>query len=297
MHLLQHLDLVLFHTVNDYCGNWLLDHIVAYSQRNQLLNGGLMLAAYWWFWFGGTAPHRRASRRRVIEALLGVFIALTVARLLAASLPFRMRPMYVSGIGYHPPAYSFPMNLENWSSFPSDTAALFFALSFGLYRLSRPVGTIAMLWTAGWICLPRLFLGIHYPSDLVAGAAIGIIAVWGMGQAMQVRGAMLGSPLMAWIDRVEGRWPQAFYAVAFVFSFEIAMIFNDVRGAVRGVMHVLRRHGYAGLTESGALLVTGGGILLLGLLAVLVVVVLRRRRGARGAAEAQSAASDLMPQG
>ena len=258
-----------------------LDRIVAYEQWNQLLNGGVFLAAYWWFWFSGPDQRRRVDRGRIVEALLGVFLALVVARILAVSLPFRVRPMYVGGIGYHAPSQAFDMNLENWSSFPSDTAALFFALSFGLYRLSRPVGTVAMLWAAFWVCLPRLYLGIHYPSDLAAGGAIGIATVWATGKAMQARGAALGRRLTGWIDGVERRWPQAFYAAAFVFSFEIAMIFNDVRYAVRGVLHLLRARGYAGLGEGGALLVTGGGILLLGVLGVAAWLAVRRWRGTR----------------
>jgi membrane-associated phospholipid phosphatase len=34
-----------------------------------------------------------------------------------------------------------------------------------------------MLYAAGWICLPRVFLGEHYVSDVVVGAGIGIALV------------------------------------------------------------------------------------------------------------------------
>lgn len=293
--MLTGLDLHLFHMVNYWCGNWTLDRIVAYEQRNQLANGGLMLAAYWWFWFAGTEPRRAANRRRVIEALLGVVLALIIARTLALVLPFRVRPMYVAGIGYHRPSLAFHMNLENWSSFPSDTAALFFALSFGLYRLSRRTGAVFMLWTAVWICLPRLYLGIHYPSDLVVGGLLGVATVWGTARALQAGDGAAGSWLMTRIGMVERRWPQAFYAAAFVVSFEITMIFNDVRDLVRAVLHALRDRGFVHLSEGGALFITLGGVLLLGLLALVALLAIRRRRGTRAAAVARRTQSDPMP--
>lgn len=290
------LDLYLFHIVNHWCGSWALDRVVAYEQRNQLLNGGIMLAGYWWFWFAGKEPLRRSNRQRIIEALLGVFFALVIARTLAVILPFRMRPMYVGGIAYHAPSLPMDMNLENWSSFPSDTAALFFALSFGLFRLSRRLGTILMLWTSIWICLPRLYLGIHYPSDLAAGGALGIATVWITARAMQARNASLRRWVLNRVELAEHRHPQAFYAVAFVVSFEITMVFNDVRDLVRGVMHALRALGYAELNEGGALFVTGGGVLAIGVLVAAVLLVQRRRRDTRSAA-AQATTSDLMTQG
>lgn len=64
MYLLQNPDLSVFHAVNGYCGNWLLDHIGACRRRNQLLNGGLMLAAYWWFWLADAEPRCQANRQR-----------------------------------------------------------------------------------------------------------------------------------------------------------------------------------------------------------------------------------------
>src|SRR6202012_624268 len=105
-------------------------------------------------------------------SLIGVFLGLVLARTLAAELPFRVRPMYVDGIGYHQPSLQFPMVFESWSSFPSDMAPYFFGLSFGLYGLSRGLGGLLLVYPGAWVCLPRAYLGIHYPSDLVSGALL-----------------------------------------------------------------------------------------------------------------------------
>ncbi|HET8996836.1 MAG TPA: phosphatase PAP2 family protein, partial [Acetobacteraceae bacterium] len=133
-----------------------------------------------------------------------------------------------------------------------------------------------------WICLPRLYLGIHYPSDLVFGALLGVGTVWGVAQAMEMRGGAPGHWLMARIDAAERRAPQAFYAVGFLVSFEITMIFNDVRDLVRAVLHAMRALGFAA-GEGVALFVTGGVLLL----AAAALAVLRRSRSRRGGPRAR----------
>ena len=251
--MLHHWDLLLFHAVNGWCGNWALDRVVFYEQGNQLLEGGVILTCYWWFWFATPDDRRERYRRTIIAALIGVFLALLTSRILATALPFRVRPMYVAGIGYHAPSLEAPMNLENWNSFPSDTAAYFIGLAYGIYRLSRWIGVLALAYAAVWICLPRLYLGIHYPSDLVAGAAIGVAVV-----ALSVR--FLGGHTRAAVRLTravvtqEQRRPSLFYGVAFAVSFEMSMTFDDVRDFIRAVLHGVRMTGYTSMREESVLL-------------------------------------------
>src|SRR5664279_2240891 len=94
----------LFHSVNKWCGNWWLDRIAGFEESNYLFKGGLLLAAYWWFWFATDKPQRTANRLTIVGALTGTVLALVVNRGMATFLPFRVRPMYVQDIGYHPPS-------------------------------------------------------------------------------------------------------------------------------------------------------------------------------------------------
>ncbi len=77
-------------------------------------------------------------------------------------------------------------------SFPSDHAAVAFAIAFAVLALSRR-GGILFLAAATLIGLSRIALGMHYPSDVLAGAAVGWAA------ALLV--TTLGRP---WIERLVG---------------------------------------------------------------------------------------------
>jgi hypothetical protein len=128
---LKRLDLSLFHVINGWCGTSVLDYAAWFAQGNNFFKGGIVMAAYWWFWF--TPGERDDCRRKIVSALLGMISSLVIARALASSLPFRVRPLYAAGIDYRP--HSPPglhevsgLNLEDWSSFPSDHAAVFFCV-------------------------------------------------------------------------------------------------------------------------------------------------------------------------
>jgi undecaprenyl-diphosphatase len=57
-------------------------------------------------------------------------------------------------------------------SFPSDHAAAAFAIAFAVLAFSRR-GGLVFLAAATLIGLSRIALGMHYPSDVVAGAFVG----------------------------------------------------------------------------------------------------------------------------
>lgn len=60
-------------------------------------------------------------------------------------------------------------------SFPSGHAALFFALALAVFKFDKLWGKW-FLAAAFAISLARIFVGIHYPSDILGGFAIALIS-------------------------------------------------------------------------------------------------------------------------
>jgi len=58
-------------------------------------------------------------------------------------------------------------------SFPSGHAAFYFALSAGIFFANKQLG-IAFFVTSTLIGLARIYAGIHWPSDILVGALVGV---------------------------------------------------------------------------------------------------------------------------
>jgi undecaprenyl-diphosphatase len=268
---LLELDVWLFQAINGLADIRPLAWIAWYSTTSDFFRGGIIMGAYWWFWF---LPDSRETRRpKIVAALIGMLIALVIARMIALGFPFRVRPINNLEIGIHMPPVPLEVHVfESWSSFPSDNAAMFFALAVGLWRLSPLVGLAAIAFAAVWIALVRVVLGVHYPSDVIAGAAIGVACALAAAR-------LSGTGMVAAILDFERRYPHAFYAGMFLVTFEFAALFNDIRRAMRGLLLVLRR------LASGPMSMYGLGIFAVGVAVVLTVpaaLFIRRRLSRRG---------------
>jgi len=152
----------------------LADHAIRVMVGLYTFKGYFLIPLLWWIWF---QPHPRREWRReiVIATAASGLISLAVGRSLARCLPFRQRPMFSPDLHLHFASMSLrEAQLSTFSSFPSDHAMLWMAISVGIFLVWRGIGTLAMLYTVLFICLPRAYLGFHYPTDLIAGAFIGI---------------------------------------------------------------------------------------------------------------------------
>lgn len=99
--------------------------------------------------------------------------------------------------------------------------------------VNRTIGTIAFLHALLIISLPRVYLALHYPSDILVGALLGIILA-----------ALLLKPLAGVVERLqilrfEASFPQLFYPAMFLVTFEIASMFDSVRSLLRSTTEVV----------------------------------------------------------
>ncbi|TKC85983.1 phosphatase PAP2 family protein [Trinickia terrae] len=214
-------------------------HVVETVVNMYLFKGVGLIALLWWIWFrrdNAEDPEAEAVRRRqreiVVIAIASGFLALAAGRLGAHYLPFRLRPMYEPALrAFFPQAMVEEPVLRTWSAFPSDHVMLWSAVATGILLASRPWGIYALFHAIVLIGLPRICLGLHYPTDVLGGAALGVGITCAMN-ASAIR-THIAAPMLAFALR----YPGVFYSVAFLLSFELTTQFDELRVLAHGLLH------------------------------------------------------------
>lgn len=218
------LDSIILSALNHFANRSdLLDFSIVVIAETDLLKGGVVLAVFWAVWFQRDA-NQKQNRTRLVSALLGSFLALLCCRVLALMLPFRERPLHSAAIDLQIPDALDVEALSGWSSFPSDHATLFFALAIGIGLVSRVAGRLILVHAIFVVSLPRVYLGLHYPTDIVAGAFIGSGLTYVVVKNERIT-ARIEESVTAWL----GKAPGLFYAAFFLLTYQIATLFNDGR--------------------------------------------------------------------
>jgi len=200
-----------------------LSEFQLFLSENNLIKGGLFMIAIWWLWFKQDAtPDRNQNRLVIIGILVGCLVGTFATRVLTHLLPFRPRPIYATDLHLSPFLWQ-PDGLDHMTSLPSDHATLYFALATGFFFISRRFGFIALLYALLVICFPRLFLGYHYPSDLIAGAAVGTVAAYVANRPF-IR-HLFYQPVINW----QHRHPSSFYGAMFLMTYQINSLFSGIR--------------------------------------------------------------------
>ncbi len=117
-----------------------------------------------------------ATYLRAITAAGAGFAMNAVIGLIA----FRARPFTADGIES---LIGSPLTAK---SFPSDHASLAFAVA-GTLAYAWPHRARTLFFVATLIAVGRVMAGVHYPTDVLAGAVVGLCWAW-IVQAVDVRG-------------------------------------------------------------------------------------------------------------
>jgi undecaprenyl-diphosphatase len=112
-----------------------------------------------------------ATRARA-GALLMTLVLTSGVVASAKAMGGRVRPCHALGW-----ARALPIELPTDPSFPSGHAAGAFAFAVFVFAFHRRAG-VALTGLAGAIALSRVALGVHYPSDVAAGALVGALLGW-----------------------------------------------------------------------------------------------------------------------
>ena len=161
------MDVFIFQKINglayispilDFIGIFLADYF-------QYFLIGILLVLFFW-------PKRNIVRNRlmVITAAVSVVLSRLIFTEIIRYFYHRSRPYLV----LETVKKLIPENAD-FKSFPSGHAAIFFALAMGVYLYNKKLG-IWFFIGAILMGVARIFVGVHWPTDVLAGAIIGIIS-------------------------------------------------------------------------------------------------------------------------
>jgi membrane-associated phospholipid phosphatase len=179
-------------------------------------------------YYGTNNPNKT---RLLTTAILSAFLTIVVSRLLQDALPGRPRPLYANLIQFVPPlGMDGDDVLADWSSFPSDTSALAFALVSSIWLYSRRAGVLLFGWALAFVCFPRAFAGYHYLSDIIGGLIVGLAATWAANTIFRALSERLFTYFME-------RLPTLVHVGIFIIMFQISTMFDDVRTVAEELAH------------------------------------------------------------
>lgn len=219
------MDTGIFLFINQFVGlNYVFDQFVSHLMLEHFKSVPFMLIL-WGLWFSN-ADDQTAIRQKLTTLLCALVPIILVTKTLAETLPFRFRPLHQPGFEFTLPEWRDRAQLEGWSSMPSDHAAIFFALALGFFLINRKAGIISFLLAIFVVCLPRIYFGLHWPSDIVVGAIVGVI-----GMLMFFTPVLKLVQLSKIVPYFEER-PAIGYPILFFATFEVSRMFSLVRRVV-----------------------------------------------------------------
>jgi len=151
-------------------------YLNSYAGRSVSVDAGIVFIASWLpyiliaIFVLYLASKKSISKKEKVVAIVTAGVAALIARIGVGS-PIRFffprpRPFLTYQVHQLIP--------EHAPSFPSGHALFFFAFSTVVYFYNKKLGVLLLVLSA-CVCIARVAAGIHYPSDITAGAGIGIL--------------------------------------------------------------------------------------------------------------------------
>lgn len=164
-------DLSLTHSLNAFAlhHDALADPLELYVRGSEALFAGLLVVL---LLIGGRSGWQRpAALVAGASAALALVIGVVIAQIVDRSRPFVDHAASVHRLIPHAAD----------SGFPSDHATASFAIATALLLRHRGLGLVALAGAA-LLSVGRVVLGVHYPTDVLAGAALGAASAFAVAR-------------------------------------------------------------------------------------------------------------------
>lgn len=136
--------------------------------NNSLFRGFPLFFSIVALWFSSEQPERRG---RMLAGLMAVCVATMLSVWSQFHAAVHIRPILDLAIPLDTIIPRTPWDRTN--SFPSDTATLFFSLAAVVLVEKRWIGLFCFAWVAAIVAIPRVIVGLHYPSDIIGALVLG----------------------------------------------------------------------------------------------------------------------------
>jgi len=158
------LDWKIFYFLNQWAGkNVFLDGLAIFFAQ---YSGYFLLLILVFLLFKNYRRYKNLVFVSLGSALVSRFLFTELIR----HLYFRSRPFVENSVNlliYHKPT----------ASFPSGHASFYFALSTAAYFYNKKLGIFFFL-VSFLMGISRIYCGLHWPSDILVGVAIGVLVGW-----------------------------------------------------------------------------------------------------------------------
>jgi undecaprenyl-diphosphatase len=170
--------------MNDYIQDWindpagrfsLLDTAMKFSAVDIVYVVPLLLLALW-FWPIADARERAFNQRLAAVTFFAVVAAVAIAALVAHFV-FEARPFVTDGSTH------LLIKHAADNGFPSDHTTFSFAVAGAMLAWKRSLGLVCLA-LASLVGLSRIYVGVHWPSDIAGGAIVGLGAGFVIGRCL-----------------------------------------------------------------------------------------------------------------
>jgi undecaprenyl-diphosphatase len=134
-----------------------------------------------------------------------------------------MFPDYIWGLG-------------NLNSFPSHSTLAYTLAGAGMYSIRKRLGVLMFLFVLAAISFPRVYIGGHYPIDVVVSLALAFACLWAARRVGRI------ASVQAWLERMAAGNGRVELFV-FLWLFEMA---EGFRGTTTLLRDFLKAKGYLG---------------------------------------------------
>lgn len=156
-------------TLDAYLLLWIQEHL-RMDELTPIMQAVTFLGDGGWFWIflAIVLLFPKKTRKAGIAAGIALLLSLLVNNIWLKPMIDRVRPYEViEGL-------TILIDPPHDASFPSGHTGASFAAAVAMYPFLRKPLHVVLILLAAFIAFTRLYLGVHYPTDVLGGMVIGI---------------------------------------------------------------------------------------------------------------------------